>query len=308
MLICAFLLTLFYCYYIGKNVFAWGKTKTWTIDRLVASSPVSVVVAVRNEEKYIEACIKGLLQQNYPANLFEIIIVDDHSKDDTLRSISSFSAPNLNCIELKERMGDSPKKNFKKQALALGVKHAKHDIIITTDGDCKHSPNWLSAMLDFYEQGANVFVAGPVMYETNNSLFNNLQALEVLGLVAITGGQFYLKQAQMCNGANLLFEKKIFEEVIQTEAYQKYASGDDIFLLQHAIKNYDNKVGFVKSLDATVTTFAEENFLSFIYQRQRWTSKMIKKKQFRNLFNDVFNFCLSSLYCVQYNLWFVLFR
>ncbi len=46
---------------------------------------VSVIIAARNEEKNIGPCIESILKQTYPTNLFEIIVVDDHSIDSTSR-------------------------------------------------------------------------------------------------------------------------------------------------------------------------------------------------------------------------------
>ena len=60
---------------------------------------ISVVVAARNEEKNIGTCIETILNQTYPAHLFEIIIVDDHSTDATVDIVKSFTAPNIRLIK-----------------------------------------------------------------------------------------------------------------------------------------------------------------------------------------------------------------
>ena len=52
---------------------------------------VSIIVAARNEEKNIGICLESLLKQNYPVDKYEIIVVDDHSEDDTSTICTSFS-------------------------------------------------------------------------------------------------------------------------------------------------------------------------------------------------------------------------
>jgi cellulose synthase/poly-beta-1,6-N-acetylglucosamine synthase-like glycosyltransferase len=51
---------------------------------------VSIIIAARNEEKNIGNCIQSIIDQTYPQNKFEVIITDDHSKDNTVYIIQSF--------------------------------------------------------------------------------------------------------------------------------------------------------------------------------------------------------------------------
>jgi len=296
--IISLLLTLFYCFFIGRNIIAWAKTKPWQIKNRKPVLGVSIVLAVRNEAIHIKKCLESLQNQDYPKALFEIIIVDDYSKDNTVEIIKSTKAANTILLHLKDILtGEETMRNYKKKALAMGVANAKHDIIMTTDGDCKAGRKWLRTMADYYSNNNCLLVAGPLIYQKSNAIFENSQALEILGLAGITAGQFFLKEPIMCNGANLLFDKKIFLEAQNTTSYKAYASGDDAFLLQYVRKKFPCKTGFVKSINATVTTFAEKTLSGFLQQRLRWSSKTksINKGAGTMLMYAVFCFEVSLL-------------
>ncbi len=59
----------------------------WNADRVPR---VSVIVPARNSETVIARCLSGLLQQDYPAERFEVIVIDDESQDRTAEVVSGF--------------------------------------------------------------------------------------------------------------------------------------------------------------------------------------------------------------------------
>ena len=92
----------------------------------------SVVVPVRNGETTIGACIESLLAQRYPADRYEIIVVDNGSTDGTARVAGSFPVTLLRC----ETPGPSPTRN-------TGLRHSQAEIVAFTDADCVADPGWL---------------------------------------------------------------------------------------------------------------------------------------------------------------------
>ncbi len=97
---------------------------------------VSVVVGIRNEEKYIVECIESLLSQEYPKELYEIIIVDGMSTDNTQSIVKKYPVK----LILNERKNVAAARN-------LGVKAAKGDFVSFTDGDCKADKLWLKTLI-----------------------------------------------------------------------------------------------------------------------------------------------------------------
>lgn len=97
---------------------------------------VSVVVGIRNEEKFIEECIESLLNLDYPRDSYEIIIVDGMSTDKTRDIIQKYPVK----LFLNEKKNVAAARN-------LGVKNAMGELVAFTDGDCKVDPQWLKALV-----------------------------------------------------------------------------------------------------------------------------------------------------------------
>ena len=97
---------------------------------------VSVIVGIRNEEKFIEECIESLLNLDYPRDSYEIIIVDGMSTDKTPEIVQKYPVKLL----FNERKNVAAARN-------LGVKNAKGNFVAFTDGDCKVDPQWLKVLI-----------------------------------------------------------------------------------------------------------------------------------------------------------------
>ena len=77
----------------------------------------------------------------------------------------------------------------------------------------------------------------------------------------------------MCNGANLAYQKKAFEEVNGFEGIDNIASGDDMLLMHKIWKKFPGKVHYLKSKKAIVSTRPMKTWKEFFNQRIRWASK-----------------------------------
>lgn len=235
---------------------------------------VSVVMSTRNESEHIKECLESIFKQNYPADLFEVVMVDDYSTDPTIRFAREIDRPNLLVLNLMQYLGD-PGEYFpnKKKALALGIKNAKGELIITTDGDCLVGENWLSAMVSYYQQNDFKLLTGPVMMKPAIWPLQVFQQMDVMSLLGITGATIRSNFPTMCNGANLMYAKNTFLEVEGFKGNHDVPTGDDVFLMQKVNERYPGSIGFVKNFEACVFTKPEKGLGSFISQRVRWISK-----------------------------------
>jgi glycosyltransferase involved in cell wall biosynthesis len=243
----------------------WHSIKPFRSELTLNSIPVSIVVASRNEENTIAQLLESLVKQSYLKNHTEIIIVDDHSEDQTIEVIQQYIG-NYKYIKLFKL----PKSKYgKKAALDLAIQKTNNDLILTADADCSMSENWIKTFVDYYAMCKSKLIVGPVVFKHKN-IFHKLQALEFMSLVGSGAGSIGINRAIMNNGANLFFEKSLYNESNQ---YKEIASGDDIFLLLHAKKKYQNTIKFLKSIDALVYTQPANSLTQFFNQRIRWTSK-----------------------------------
>lgn len=236
---------------------------------------VSIIIPARNEEKNIAACLKDIFAQDYPSDQFEVILVNDHSEDNTrLRAEeASRSQSNFQLIDLEQKQGVA----YKKAAVTRGIEAARGDIILVSDADCHMGPNWLAGMLAYFRPEIGM-VSGPVLLESE-TVFGDFQALEFMGLIAVGGGSIAAGSPNMCNGANLAYRKEVFEQVGGFRGIDEIASGDDELLMHKIVDETEWKVAFAKSPEAIVRTAAHKSWQAFRDQRLRWVSKSTHYQQ-----------------------------
>lgn len=225
---------------------------------------VSVVVAVRNECQHLPRLIADLRAQQ--KDRFEVIIVDDHSEDNTASLAFQAIAGDGRFVILKAS-GEG-----KKSALSLGVRHAKGSIIVTTDADCRVGPNWLAAMTHPFDNPSTMMVFGAVRI-AGSTLFERMQQLEFATLIGAGAATAAWNVPTMCNGANLSYRKHAFEAVGGYDDNLQIPSGDDEFLMRKLNGRFKHSIRFCGAGDAIVTTAPSDSIKHFFAQRIRWAGK-----------------------------------
>jgi poly-beta-1,6-N-acetyl-D-glucosamine synthase len=265
---------------------------------------ITVVVPARNEEDNIGNLLSALEKQTYPRELFEIIVVDDDSTDKTAAIVQQFKNVKL----IPRQKGNIAA--YKKKAIETGIEVARGDWILTTDADCLPPSGWLSTIASFIQKKDTVMVVAPVVYEKKKSLLDIFQSLDFLALQGITGGRSHT----LCNGANLAYKKTVFNEVGGFGGIDELASGDDLLLMQKVKKVYPDKIFYLKSKEAIVSTRPPQSWKEFIRQRVRWASKSgayTDKKMIASLALvffldlDFLVLLVAGFFCIQYWVYFL---
>ena len=131
----AVLLFFYFRYYL-----AFGSYKS---DAAANAEAVSVIVAAKNEAGNLQNFLPLILNQKY-AN-FELLVVDDHSSDNSLQVLEALASqyPNLSYYrQEKTKVG-------KKAAIQKAIQKAKNDLLLFIDADCyPSSRNWIQMMAD----------------------------------------------------------------------------------------------------------------------------------------------------------------
>jgi cellulose synthase/poly-beta-1,6-N-acetylglucosamine synthase-like glycosyltransferase len=281
-MIVVFIITLFlfllYVFLIIYYTICWNSIPNFSYDFKAQqfSTAVSIIIPARNEALHLPILLQSLLAQNYPAHLFEVIVVDDFSTDKTAAIVASYAKFNIRLISLGSFEKDNQLNSYKKRAIEIGIEQSKGDLIVTTDADCYLQQNWLSTIVAFYEKYSPVFIAAPVSINSHISFIEIFQSLDFLTLQGITGAAVYKKFNSMCNGANMAYEKKVFYEVAGFKNINSIASGDDMLLMHKIYKLHTQKVLFLKSEYAIVETQPVKTIGQFFNQRIRWASKADK--------------------------------
>ncbi len=237
---------------------------------------VSLIVPAHNEEKKLPRLLASLQSQNYPPELTEIILINDRSQDQTLNIMKQFAQqqPNIKFITIKNKLpGVAPKK----RAIAEAIKQAQHEIIITTDADTTPGKNWIKEMVSSYTENTGM-VLGYAPYRTSppyNTLFHKILALEYFVMGAVTAATSGLGIPLTCNGANLSYKKKLFEQIGGFGNAIKWMSGDDDLLMHRILQKSDQKINYALAKTAAVFNDPPRNLVSFFRQRIRFSSKHI---------------------------------
>ncbi|HEY2720605.1 MAG TPA: glycosyltransferase [Chitinophagaceae bacterium] len=246
---------------------SWKSIPEFFPNPLLHSTHASVIIAARNEENNIGKLLQALQKQTYPQNLFEVIVVNDHSTDNTVEVVEGFQ--NVKRIDLETASSNS----YKKKAIELGIRAASGSLILTTDADCIPPTMWIETMVAFYEKEKPVFIAAPVVIQNNSSILQIFQALDFLVLQGITAASVNKKIHSMCNGANLTYEKEVFNAIDGFENIDHIASGDDMLLMHKITTKFPAKVRYLKSKQVIVSTEPMKTWAAFFNQRIRWASK-----------------------------------
>lgn len=274
---CIFIIPIvIYCVVLIFAIFHWNRITAQSLPiESKAASFITIIIPVRNEVLNIGKLLTSIGQQNFNQTFFEVIVVDDHSEDDTAKIVKDMVLPyRLKVISLSNILDVSGKKPAgKKQAITQGILEAKNGIIITTDADCFMGREWLKSMQLYFEILKAKMVVGAVAFQNEENSFQKMQTLEFAALVGSGAVSLQLGKPNMCNGANLAFSRAAFLEVNGYQGNEHIPSGDDEFLLQKIYQRYPNDVFFNASTEGVVYTSAIKEFRTFVNQRRRWSGK-----------------------------------
>ena len=231
---------------------------------------ISVVVAVRNEEKKITGLLESLAGQDYPKDLLEIIIVNDNSTDRTPIVVSEF------ILEHRQRSGLNIRLIYntfqgKKSAIRYGIEKSAGELIMTTDADCAVGTGWVTAFASIYSKTGADMILGEVCEKPGKGFASHFGRLEFSALQAITEAAVYAGYPVMCNAANMAIRRDVYLKY-SGALHDNIPSGDDIFLL-HAVKRGGGTVRYAADRGAAVVTAGAVTAAALFRQRARWASK-----------------------------------
>lgn len=275
----------------------WNEQPVFTLPvGFVPGTKISIIIPARNEELNIGKCLDAVIQQDYPAGLFEVIVVDDHSADNTATVVSNYNNPAVRCIKLADYPSDA-NTAYKKKALSLGISISTGELIVTTDADCFMGTNWLKFIAGIYEREKPVMIVAPVDFTSNGSLVQLFQSLDFMSMQGITAASHNLGMGNMSNGANLAFTRKAYDSVDGYTGIDHLASGDDYLLMMKLKAAYPVQISYLKSQQAIVHTLPQPTWGSFLQQRIRWASKSGKydDKRLTTVLSFVYVFNFSFL-------------
>jgi len=194
--------------------------------------PVSVIVCARDEAANLVKNIPGVLVQQYNAD-HEVIIVNDNSADESKYLLEAFQKdyPQLQVVELKQEAKLIPGKKF---PLSMGIKTARHDIVLLTDADCiPASEHWIQQMQDAFDGNIEI-VLGYGPYHKAKGMLNRLIRFETFHTAIQYLSYALAGLPYMGVGRNLAYRRDVFFRNKGFSAFNHIPSGDDDLFINRA--------------------------------------------------------------------------
>jgi glycosyltransferase involved in cell wall biosynthesis len=159
----------------------------------------SVIIPVRNAPGHIRRCLDALMEQTYPRDRFEIIVVDNGSTDKTPQVIAAYPVQRL--VETS-MASPYPARN-------RGIRHAQGAIIALLDADCTPVADWLERGVAPLVAGTADMVGGNVVFtfSEHNTVAEQLDSIMHLNV------QDSIERVQACPTANLFVRAALFREL-----------------------------------------------------------------------------------------------
>ena len=235
-----------------------------TTSASVPSVPkTDIIVSAKNESQNITKFLDSIKAQTLSAA--HLILIDDNSTDDTYDLAAARQDVDFTLLKNTGK--------GKKQALDFGISHSKADYILSTDADCFPQPRWAETLIAAVQNVDADMIMAPVIIEApdKTKMFQRLWQAESFALITITAGTCIAGSPVMCNGGNIGYRASFIKKSIG-DINGKYASGDDMFMMESAGRQHKRFV-YAKNPDAVIRTDGVETLHQLLNQRARWVSK-----------------------------------
>ena len=255
-------------YLVEYVVFAFGIRRSL---RRPAAAPdvfpfISIVVAARNEEENIEACLQALVSQDYPSDRYEVIAVNDESDDATLFLMNRIAERCEGRVRVVSTTAETGGIIGKARAIAQGVDVAVGEIVLLTDADCVPPPTWASSTVGRFSDSVDV-VAGFTLVRSG-SLFHRLQLLDWLHLQGIAAASMAFNSPVGVVGNNLAFRREAYEAIGGYRGVRFSVTED--FALFLALHRHGYGTSYACDFRSHVVTEPCADLHTVLRQKHRW--------------------------------------
>lgn len=226
---------------------------------------VSILVAARNEETTILACLRAIFQLNYPTDAFEVLIGNDQSTDRTGAVVAEYIAdkPGFRLIAIRESQSGL---RGKANVLAQLARLARGQYLFFTDADTQVPPDWLVEMIRQFTPTVGI-VTG-VTLPDGPRLFHKLQTIDWLYNLTLTHLVSSFGVPVTAMGNNMAVSRDAYDAVGGYESLPVSVVED--YTLFRAIVG--RGFGFCNGLNEGVLarTKPVDTVRQFLSQRKRW--------------------------------------
>jgi len=261
----------YYTGFFGRLAFYKPRVKSRS-----QNHPVSVIICARDEDENLARNLPGVLVQSYPST-YEVVAINDNSLDDSKYILQELKKTfkSLHVVELTQ---EAVHISGKKYPLSIGIREAKHEVLLLTDADCvPASEHWITKMQDGYDDNIEI-VLGYGAYHKKKGLLNKLIRFETFHTALQYLSYALAGMPYMGVGRNLSYKKSLFFKNKGFSSINNIPSGDDdLFINKAATKN---NTAVVIDPDAITRSIPKTTWKAWLRQKSRHytTAKFYKPK------------------------------
>ncbi len=278
-------ITVLYLVQVGVLLMGLRRTKVGTNGN--ATPFVSVVIAARDEEEHLPACLASLVAQTYPPDRYEVIIANDNSTDGTAEVCGELCTKHSRFSTFLTQESDALR--GKSNALAQAIEKSHGEVILVTDADCVVPTTWVEHTARRYSP--DVGLIGGMTLQKADTFFHGMQSLDWAYILGIASATAALGNHLGSIGNNLSFRRTAYDEV---GGYRnlKFSVTEDYTLVQAILRT--RKWNYLYPIDENLLVQSQPcpSLKSLIQQKHRWGKGGLDMK-FMGFFIMVFAFAMS---------------
>jgi cellulose synthase/poly-beta-1,6-N-acetylglucosamine synthase-like glycosyltransferase len=252
---------------------------------------VSVVICAHNEFHHLSETLPLILEQDYPD--FEVLVVNHSSDDDTPYLLARLEEryPNLTTITINEDLNFFSGKKF---PLSIGIKSAKHELVLLTDADCRPaSKNWIRHMQSAFRDKKEI-VLGYGPYNRSAGLLNKLIRFDTAHIAIQYLSYALAGLPYMGVGRNLAYLRGVFYRNQGFISHYRIRSGDDDLFINRVAKRTNTAI--MVNPESYTLSDPKESFGTWITQKKRHLSTSHHYKFRHKFILGLYSFSLVLFY------------
>src|SRR5450755_2232887 len=223
--------------------------------------PVSVIICARDEAANLAENLPGALSQTYPST-HEVIVVNHNSQDDTRYLLEEFkkTSKGLHIVNLEYEAKGIPGKKY---PLSMGIREARHEVLVLTDSDCiPSSEYWVEKMQD----GTQI-VLGYSPYKKKPGLLNKIIRFETFHSALQYLSYALAGQPYMGVGRNLSYKKELFLRNKGFSSINHVPGGDDDLFINKVATSANTRI--VIDPESFTISESKKTFPEWVRQKTR---------------------------------------
>ncbi|PIV68393.1 MAG: hypothetical protein COY38_04080 [Candidatus Aenigmarchaeota archaeon CG_4_10_14_0_8_um_filter_37_24] len=234
-------------YIENKNEVKKGKPKK--------QPKISVIIPAYNEGKNILESIKSVLKAEYPEDRLEVIVVDDHSEDDTFKQAKT--------IESKSVRVFTKKHGGKAAAVNYGIKKSTGEIVMVLDADTFPDKNCFKNIIGYFENPEIMAALPAIKIWKPKTIVQKCQAIEY-SIMGLLKKAFFFMGSMSCTPAGAFIRKEFIRK------HGGFATNTLTEDFEMGLKIQSKNYQIAQSLDSQVCTIAPDKIKKLLRQRVRW--------------------------------------